>query len=68
MNMYRIPITATARGFYGRPGNLHSFDVPGAGATVALGINNEGRIVGHYVADGVPHAFICGRIAAASCF
>jgi hypothetical protein len=59
---------STAHGFYGRPGNLHSFDVPGAGATFAQGINNEGRIVGRYVTDGVPHAFVSGRIAAASCF
>jgi hypothetical protein len=59
---------STAHGFYGRPGNLHSFDVPGAGATFAQGINNEGRIVGRYATDGVPHAFVSGRIAAASCF
>jgi hypothetical protein len=59
---------STAHGFYGRPGNLHSFDVPGAGATVALGINNEGHIVGRYAADGVQHAFVSGRFAAASCF
>jgi hypothetical protein len=58
----------TAHGFYGRPGNLHSFDVPGAGATFAQGINNEGRIVGRYAADGVQHAFVSGRFAAASCF
>ena len=60
---------STAHGFYGRPGNLHSFDVPGAGATFAQGINNEGRLVGRYAtADGVSHAFISGRFAAASCF
>jgi hypothetical protein len=58
---------STAHGFYGRPGNLHSFDVPGAGATFSQGINNEGRIVGRYAADGVQHAFVSGRIAAASC-
>jgi hypothetical protein len=58
---------STAHGFYGRPGNLHSFDVPGAGATFTQGINNEGRIVGRYGADGVQHAFVSGRIAAASC-
>jgi hypothetical protein len=58
----------TAHGFYGRPGNLHSFDVPGAGATFAQGINNEGRIVGRYATDGVQHAFVSGRFAAASCF
>jgi hypothetical protein len=59
---------STAHGFYGRPGNLHSFDVPGAGATFAQGINNEGRLVGRYAADGVQHAFVSGRFAAASCF
>jgi hypothetical protein len=59
---------STEHGFYGRPGNLHSFDVPGSGATVAMGINNEGRIVGRYAADGVQHAFVSGRFAAASCF
>jgi hypothetical protein len=59
---------STAHGFYGRPGDLHSFDVPGAGATFSQGINNEGRIVGRYAADGVQHAFVSGRFAAASCF
>jgi hypothetical protein len=59
---------STAHGFYGRPGNLHSFDLPGAAATFSQGINNEGRIVGRYAtADGVPHVFVSERIAAASC-
>ena len=59
---------STAHGFYGRPGNLHSFDLPGSAATFAQGINNEGRIAGRYAtADGVPHAFVSGRIEAASC-
>ena len=59
---------STAHGFYGRPGNLHNFDVPGAGATFAQGINNAGRIVGRYALDGgVVHAFVSGKIAAASC-
>jgi hypothetical protein len=59
---------STAHGFYGRPGNLRSFDVPGAIATFSQGINNEGRIVGRYAtADGVPHAFVSGAFAAASC-
>jgi hypothetical protein len=57
----------TAHGFYGRPGNLRSFDLPGAGATFAQGINNEGRMVGRYATAGVQHAFVSGRIAAASC-
>jgi hypothetical protein len=59
---------STQHGFYGRPGNLHSFDVPGADATGSQGINNEGRLVGRYAADGVQHAFVSGRFAAASCF
>ena len=59
---------STEHGFYGRPGNLHSFDVPGAGGTGAQGINNEGRLVGRYAVDGVQHAFVSGRFAAASCF
>ena len=59
---------STAHGFYGRPGNLHSFDLPGAVATFSQGINNQGRIVGRYAtADGVPHAFVSGTFAAASC-
>jgi hypothetical protein len=58
---------STAHGFYGRPGDLHSFDVPGAGATFAQGINNEGRLVGRYAANGVQHAFVSGRFTAASC-
>jgi probable HAF family extracellular repeat protein len=59
---------STAHGFYGRPGNLHSFDLAGAADTFSQGINNEGRIVGRYAtADGVPHAFVTARIAAASC-
>ena len=58
---------STAHGFYGRPGNLHSFDLPGAGATFAQGINNEGRIVGRYATAGVQHAFVSGRFSAASC-
>ena len=59
---------STEHGFYGRPGNLHSFDVPGAGGTGAQGIKNEGRLVGRYAVDGVQHAFVSGRFAAASCF
>ena len=59
---------STEHGFYGRPGNLHSFDVPGADGTTALGINNEGRLVGRYAAGGVQHAFVSGSFAAASCF
>jgi len=60
--------SSTAHGFYGRPGNLHSFDLPGAAATFAQGINNEGRIVGRYAtADGAPHAFVSERFASASC-
>ena len=59
---------STAHGFYGRPGNLHSFDLPGSVATFAQGINNEGRMVGRYAtADGVAHAFVSGIFAAASC-
>jgi hypothetical protein len=59
---------STQHGFYGRPGDLHSFDLPGAAATISQGINNEGRIVGRYAtADGVPHVFVSQRIAAASC-
>jgi hypothetical protein len=59
---------STAHGFYGHPGDLHSFDLPGAIATFAQGINNEGRIVGRYaMADGVPHAFVSASFAPASC-
>jgi hypothetical protein len=59
---------STAHGFYGHPGNLHSFDLPGAAATFAQGIDNEGRIVGRYAtADGVPHAFVSGIFPAAAC-
>ena len=59
---------STAHGFYGRPGNLRSFDLPGAAATFAQGIDNEGRIVGRYAtADGVPHAFVSGIFPAAAC-
>jgi hypothetical protein len=59
---------STAHGFYGRPGNLQSFDLPRAAATFAQGIDNEGRIVGRYAtADGVAHAFVSGRFAAAAC-
>jgi hypothetical protein len=59
---------STAHGFYGRPGNLHSFDLPVAAATFTQGINNEGRLVGRYAtADGVPHAFVSERLAAATC-
>ena len=58
----------TAHGFYGRPGNLHSFDLTGAGATFAQGINNRGRVVGRYTdANGVQHGFVTARIAAAAC-
>jgi len=59
---------STAHGFYGRPGNLRSFDLPGAIATFAQGIDNEGRIAGRYAtADGVPHAFVSGTFPAAAC-
>lgn len=55
-------------GFYGRPGSLHGLDLPGAAATFAQGINDEGRIVGRCaIADGVPHVFVSGDLAAASC-
>jgi hypothetical protein len=58
---------STAHGFYGRPGNLHSFDLTGAAATFTQGINNEGHIVErHATADGDPHAFVSSTFAAAS--
>jgi len=56
----------TGHGFYGRPGNLHSFDVPGAGGTSARGINNRGRIVGEYSANG-RHGYVTAPIAGAAC-
>jgi hypothetical protein len=59
---------STAHGFFGRPGNLHSFDIPGAGATFARGINNQGRVVGKYVdASGLAHGFITEPIPGAMC-
>jgi uncharacterized membrane protein len=58
----------TAHGFYGRPGNLHSFDLPGAGATFARGINNRGRIVGDYaVSVSVKHGFVTEPMPGAAC-
>jgi GntR family transcriptional regulator/MocR family aminotransferase len=61
----RLPSTRTLATALGV---LHSFDLPGAAATFSQGINNEGRLVGRYATpDGVPHGFISGTIAAASC-
>ena len=58
----------TAHGFYGRPGNLHPFDLPGAGATFGQGINNHGRLVGRYAgANGVQHGFVTAPIPGAAC-
>jgi hypothetical protein len=57
----------TAHGFYGRPGNLHSFDLPGAGATFARGINNRGRVAGDYSDANGAHGFVTAPIAAAAC-
>jgi hypothetical protein len=57
----------TAHGFYGRPGDLHSFDLPGAGATKAWGINNHGRIVGAIGDANGSHGFVTAPIAAAAC-
>ena len=57
----------TAHGFYGRPGNLHSFDLPGAGATFARGVNNHGRVVGNYADGRGNHGFVTGPIPAAMC-
>jgi len=57
----------TAHGFYGRPANLHSFDLPGAGATFARGINNHGVVVGDYSNANGHHGFVTAPIAAAAC-
>ena len=57
----------TAHGFFGRPGNLHSFDIPGAGATFARGINNQGRVVGEYADAGGTHGFVTEPIPGAMC-
>ena len=54
-------------GFFGRPGNLQTFDVPGAGNTHVQGINNHGRLVGFYGTNGVRHGYLTGVIPAASC-
>jgi hypothetical protein len=54
-------------GFFGRPGNLQTFDVPGAGNTHVRGINNHGRLVGDYGINGVRHGYVTGVIPAASC-
>jgi uncharacterized membrane protein len=57
----------TAHGFYGRPGNLHSFDLQGAGATFAREINNRGQIVGEFGDANGSHGFVTAPIAAAVC-
>jgi hypothetical protein len=57
----------TAHGFYGRPGDLQSFDLPGAGATFAQGLNNQGRVVGRYAAGGTQHGFVTEPISGAAC-
>jgi hypothetical protein len=58
---------ATAHGFYGRPGDLHSFDVPAAGATFAVGVNNHGRIVGKSADANGSHGFVTAPIAGVAC-
>jgi hypothetical protein len=55
------------RGFYGRPGHLVQFDLPGVLATRPRGISDNGRIAGDYRdVNGVVHGFVT-RIAQASC-
>jgi hypothetical protein len=57
----------TLHGFFGRPGNLQTFDLPGADVTHVQGINNHGRLVGAYGVNGVQHAYVTGVIPTASC-
>lgn len=54
-------------GFYGRAGSLQPFDLPGAEATLSQGINDQGRLAGHYVVSGAPHAFVTEPIPGAMC-
>jgi uncharacterized membrane protein len=49
-------------GFLWDDGDFATIDVPGATATVVLGINNRGQMVGSYIdADGAYHGFLRAR-------
>jgi probable HAF family extracellular repeat protein len=61
--------SGSSHGFFGTPGNLQSFDLSGALATAARGINNMGQLVGEYVdGSGARHAYVTAPISAAACF
>jgi hypothetical protein len=56
---YCTDAAGLAHGFWGDSSGLHSFDYPGAVATVATGINLGGTITGFYFgADSVHHGFV----------
>ena len=55
---FQIPCTTQCHGFLWAKGQFRSIDVPGAISTVALGINNRGRMVGRYIdSAGNEHGF-----------
>jgi hypothetical protein len=55
-------------GYYGRLGQLVTYDAPGATATQVHGVSSSGRISGAYFdADGVAHAFTDGPLPGARC-
>jgi hypothetical protein len=53
---------AKIHGFVWDGGHYETIDVPGASATILLGINNSGQMVGSYIdADGAYHGFLRDR-------
>jgi hypothetical protein len=55
-------------GFLWAEREFRSVDVPGANSTVALGINNAGRIVGRFIdASGNEHGFVAVRCPIEGC-
>jgi len=69
---YSIPLdlacSTQCHGFLWAKGEFLSIDVPGANSTVALGINDAGRIVGRFIdATGGDHGFMAIRCSDSSC-
>jgi uncharacterized membrane protein len=69
---YSVPLdivcSTQCHGFLWERGEFHSIDAPGANSTVALGINDAGRIVGRFIdSSGGDHGFIAVRCSVSGC-
>ena len=63
-----VVCSTQCHGFLWAKGEFRSIDVPGAKSTVALGINDAGRIVGRFIdSSGSEHGFIAVRCPGSGC-